>query len=74
MAGIFREMKLDYDKKNVCHVYPINDSARHILKGYFCECNPKVEIQPNKALLVTHMAFDGRHLFEKDSKNKGIKA
>jgi len=47
----------DYDKKNVWHVYPINDSARHILKGYFCECNPKVEIQPNKALLVTHMAL-----------------
>jgi len=56
---------LDYDKNNVWHVYPTNDSAKHRLKGNFCECNPTLEIQPNKALLIVHKAFDGRHLKEK---------
>ena len=57
-------MNLDYDQNNIWHVYPVNDKKKHTLTGIKCECNPKIQIQENKAIVVTHKAYDHREWFE----------
>ena len=59
-------MNLDYDQNNIWHVYPVNDKKKHTLTGIKCECNPKIQIQENKAIVVTHKAYDHREWFEKE--------
>lgn len=67
MARIY----LDYDPTNVWHVTPTNDIEKHSEEvSKPCKCNPRIEIQENKALLVTHNSFDRREYFEKDRRKK----
>lgn len=63
-------MIIDYDKNNIWHAYPINDLKAHKLTGLKCKCNPRIEIQMNKGLVVIHNAYDKReYVFE----GKGVK-
>ena len=57
--------KLNYDKDNVWHVYPKGDLKPHKLKGFDCKCGVKIEIQPNKGVVVTHRSYDHRELWER---------
>jgi hypothetical protein len=58
-------MIIDYDKDNVWHVYPVGDLKEHQLVGYECKCNPKIEVQSNKGLVVIHNSYDNReYMFE----------
>ena len=58
---------LDYDSENVWHVTPTNDLKEHsedVKKP--CECNPKYQVQDNKALIIVHNSYDHREWNEKD--------
>lgn len=48
------DMYLLYEEENVWHVFPTKEEKHHVLKGLICGCNPKIEVQPNKALIVIH--------------------
>jgi hypothetical protein len=64
-----RKMKyMKYDKNNIWHVYPVNDLKSHTLEGLECECNPKIQIQDNLAVIVTHKAYDHREWLERSNK------
>jgi hypothetical protein len=43
------------------HIYPINETERHVLEGYSCPCNPKIDWENE---LVIHRAFDHREVVE----------
>jgi len=43
----------------IWHILPINDLKEHI-ELTTCECEPKVEFQPNGDMLIIHNSFDGR--------------
>ena len=45
---------IDYDHENVWHVYPHAEEKMHKLIGLDCSCNPKIEKQPNDAMIVSH--------------------
>jgi len=48
------------------HVIPLEDIRQHRLDTT-CECEPRVEFLAE--MLVTHMAFDGRHKQEPEVKH-----
>lgn len=50
------------------HVEPNNDLMQHNTTSLECECNPKLEKQPNGAYLVIHNSWDGRELKEQGKK------
>ncbi len=59
-------LELEYDKNNVWHVYPIKDKKLHTFAtGKVCACNPKYQVQENKALVIVHNAYDHREWIEK---------
>ena len=58
-------MILDYNKKNVWHVTPINDLKDH-QDSMECWCNPKIQIMENGGVVVTHNALDMREYAEKE--------
>lgn len=59
-------IQIDYDLANTWHVYPVNDLKKHRTSGIsLCWCNPKIEVQPNKALIIVHNSKDGREFAEK---------
>lgn len=60
---------LDYDKDNVWHVVPTGEP--HTTDGIACICNPKLEIQDDGGLIVTHNSFDGREYQEVDNEKYG---
>jgi hypothetical protein len=70
----FKDIEIDFDKENVWHVYPINDSKEHIIgKLKICWCNPRIEFQLNKGLLIIHNSKDGRE-FHEELARKGYHA
>lgn len=50
---------IDYDSDNIWHVEPVNDLKKH-LDLMACWCNPKIQVQENKGLLVIHNSLDMR--------------
>lgn len=54
---------LDYDKDNVWHVLPTGED--HAESGFECWCNPKIEIQDNGGVVVTHNSLDWREYIER---------
>ena len=50
------------DLASEVHAYPLNDSKPHEMT-MGCPCQPKIDLSLNRPV-VTHMAFDGRHLVE----------
>lgn len=58
---------INFDSENIWHVLPVNDIKKHIESGFECECGPKVQIQENGGVIVTHKSFDKREYFEKGS-------
>ena len=64
---------IDYDADNVWHVTPINDSKEHE-ELLMCWCNPKIEIQVNKGLVVTHKSHDMREYQESEENAQHTKA
>ena len=44
------------------HVIPLNDLKEHVQEST-CECGPQAKIVEG-GMVITHMAFDGRHLVE----------
>lgn len=59
-------MLIDYDPNNIWHVVPVNDLKPHTEEGFSCECGPKVQMQENKGVVVTHKAYDHREYFENE--------
>lgn len=57
-------LDLDYDKTNVWHVYPVGDLKPHVTRVPICHCNPKLQVQDNGGLVVTHNSYDGREMEE----------
>lgn len=51
------------------HVYPVDDRGSHTLSGDHCQCNPIIEIEEGR-MLVIHNSFDGRELTENIDDNK----
>jgi Tfp pilus assembly protein PilZ len=67
----YTELPFDFDKENVWHVFPLNDLKRHLTgRTRVCWCNPKIEFQQNKGLLIVHNSADGREFHEELVKSK----
>ena len=49
------------------HVVPSNDLIQHNTEGMDCECNPRIQKQPNGAYVITHHSWDGREAHEEDN-------
>lgn len=58
---------IDYDPDNVWHVKPVNDLKKHH-NSMMCWCNPKVELQENRGLIVVHNSYDMREYRESGAK------
>lgn len=49
------------------HVLPVGDIKEHSETGIACDCNPKLEKQPNGDFIVVHKSYDRREVNEPDS-------
>lgn len=49
-------------------VYPVGDIKEHDIYSTTCECNPKVECEPDSDMLIIHNSFDGREAVEQANK------
>lgn len=47
------------------HIYPLNDIKEHQMSST-CDCEPRLEIQPNGDFKCIHNSWDGRECIQQE--------